>query len=109
MVKRKRTLSDAGNAQQLVEQDGQSRFDKTAELANIQATPERSPSPEGSDSRRPLSSRRTAQVTCTMERGEREYLRRLAIRLSNESESEGLVTISAAVRFLIKKGQELGL
>jgi hypothetical protein len=49
--------------------------------------------------KRPMASRKTAQVSCTMDHSDKEYLKNLAIRLSRQKGT--LVTISGAVQYLV--------
>jgi hypothetical protein len=102
-------MVSAGNAQQLVEEGTDDRFQKASELVAADVNPHvsiDSPSPD-TRVKRPMATRKTAQVTCTMDHEHRDYLKRLAIRLSNEGDE--LVTISGALRYLIEKSRELNL
>lgn len=107
MAKRNRSMTSAGNAQQVVEVGEQDRFQKAAGLANSAPDTENFDSTEVPTVKRPMSSRKTAQVTCTMDHADREYLKKLALRLSNDSGE--MVTISGALRYLIEKARELNL
>ena len=91
----------------IVEEDGQNRFQKAAELVVPIPAIDNFDSTSVSIAKRPMSSRKTAQVTCTMDHSDREYLKKLAIRLSGETGE--IVTISGALRHLIEKSRELNL
>lgn len=108
MVKRNRSMTSAGNAQQLVEDENQDRFQKTADIAmpkTIAQDDNNFDLAKAPAAKRPMSSRKTAQITCTMDQSDRDYLKKLAIRLSLESED--LVTISGAIRHLIENDRKL--
>jgi len=103
MAKRNRSMTSAGNAQLVVEEDGQDRFQKAAELVVPIATIDNFDSTDVPVTKRPMSTRKTAQVTCTLDHSDREFLKKLAIRLSGETGE--VVTISGALRHLIRKAQ----
>ena len=107
MVKRNRSMTRAGSAQQVIEGGGQDRFQKAAELVDPTSNVENFDSVAAPVVKRPMASRKTAQVTCTMDHSDRDYLKKLAIRLSGETGE--LVTISGAIRHIIGKSRELNL
>ena len=105
MAKRNRSMTEAGHAQQVVESGNTDRFQRTAELANSVPAVENAPAKEEEKPqvKRPMSSRKTAQVTCTMDQEDRDFLKRLAIKLS--AQTGEIVTLSGALRYLIDKAR----